>query len=144
MKKKFLDLLYLSFDGLLSENEQRQLDQALSGSPQLREEKERLLSLRGTVSASGVGSFQPFFAERVMRAVTAPVEARNGAERFFQSLQLVFRRVAVAGLMAILLLLVYNVVRSGQVSVAGALGMSQETLVEVLESPFDATVEDLL
>ena len=144
MKKKNLELLYLSFDDQLSEVEQQQLNQALAESVQLQKEKERIIALRGAISASGARSFQPFFPERVMQAITAPAEVRNGLERFFQSLQLAFRRVAVAGVAAIFILLVYNFVRSGHVSVAGAFGMSQETLVEVLESPFDATVEDLL
>jgi anti-sigma factor RsiW len=146
MKKKIKiqELLYLSFDGRLSEEEQRQLEDALASSPRLREEKARIETLRQTVTQQAVRSFRPFFAERVMHAIATAQGAKNGLERFARSLQLAFRRVALAGAAAILLLAVVNIVRTGDLSVTGALGMPQETLVDVLESPFDATVEELL
>lgn len=144
MKKKILELLYLSFDGRLSDEERRLLEDALSRSPGLREEKERIEALRQTVAQQAIRSFRPFFAERVMHAIATARGAKNGLERFAEALQLAFRRVALVGATAILVLLVVNIVRTGELSVAGALGMPQETLVEVLETPFDATVEDLL
>jgi len=146
MKKKIKiqELLYLSFDGRLSEEEQRQLEDALAGSPRLRKEKERIETLRREIGQQAARTFRPFFAERVMHTIATAVKARNGLEKFTKSLQLAFRRVALAGATAILLLMVVNIVRTGDLSVAGALGLPQETLVEVLESPFDATVEDVL
>jgi len=146
MKKKIKiqELLYLSFDGRLSEEEQRQLENALASSPRLREEKARIETLRRKIGQQAARSFRPFFAERVMNAVTAAGKTKNGLERFAESLQLAFRRVALVGATAILVLMAVNIVRTGDLSVAGALGMPQETLVDVLESPFDATLEDLL
>jgi len=144
MKKNISELLYLSFDGQLTEDEQQWLKEALEQSAQLRQEKERIAALRGSISSGAPKSFRPFFAERVMRAITTAREAKSGLQRFSESLQLAFRRVALVGATVILLLLAFNIVRTGDVSFAGALGIPQETLVEVLESPFDATVEDLL
>ena len=144
MKKNITELLYLSFDGQLTEDEQRRLQDALEQSAQLQQEKERIAALRGSIAAGTPKSFRPFFAERVMHRIAALGETRNGTQKFFESLQFAFRRVALVGATAILLLLVFNVVKTGNISVAGALGIPQETLVEVLESPFDATVEDLL
>jgi len=144
MKKKILELLYLSFDGRLSDEERRLLEDELARSPRLREEKKRIETLRGAIERGAARSFRPFFAERVMHAIAAARPAKNGLERFAVSLQLAFRRVALVGATAILLLTIFNIVRTGDLSVAGALGMPQETLVEVLESPFDATVEELL
>jgi len=144
MNEKVLELLYRSFDASLTPVEKKELDEALAQSQELQAEKERITSLRGSISASAAKSFRPFFAERVMQAITSVSAQRNGLELFFQSLQLAFRRVTVVAATAILLLLVYNFVKSGNISIAGAFGISQETLVEVLESPYDATVEDLL
>jgi anti-sigma factor RsiW len=144
MKKKILELLYLSFDGRLSDEEQRLLKEALAQSPRLREQKERIEMLRKTIGQQAIRSFRPFFAERVMQAVAAARKTRNGLQRFSDSLQLAFRRVALVGAAAIVFLLVFNVVRTGDLSFAGAFGMPRDTLAEVLESPFDATVEDLL
>lgn len=146
MKKnlKIQELLYLSFDGRLSEEEQRRLEDALAGSPRLREEKARIEILRRKIGQQAARSFRPFFAERVMHAISSAARVKNGVGSFFESLQFTFRRVALVGATAILLLLAFNFIKSGDVSVAAALGMSQETLGDVLESPFDATLEDLL
>jgi len=144
MKKRVLQLLYRSFDAELMLEEKQELEAALKMSPQLREERERVIALRESVSAGAAQSFGPFFAERVMRAITSAAEKRNGVETFFASLQLAFRRVALVGAVAILLLLAYNFAKSGYVSVEAAFGMPQETLTEVLESPFNATLEELL
>ncbi|KPL18935.1 MAG: hypothetical protein AMJ92_05510 [candidate division Zixibacteria bacterium SM23_81] len=144
MNKKAIDLLYRFFDDALTPEENEELNEALARSKELRDEKDRIVALRNEISASAAKSFRPFFAERVMHAITSATEAKNGLEKFFESLKLAFRRVAVVSATAILLLLVYNFVKSGDISITGAFGMSQETLVEVLESPFDATMEDLL
>jgi len=144
MNKKVLELLYRSFDGKLTPGDQKELERALSESKELRREKEKIAAIRSAISASASESFRPFFAQRVMHAITSTAETKNGLELFFQSLQLAFRRVTVVAATAIFLLLIYNFVKSGDISITGAFGMSQETLVEVLESPFDATVEDLL
>lgn len=144
MNKKALELLYRSLDGKLSGEEQRQLEEALADSPELRKEKERIMAIRSAISASAARSFRPFFAERVMRRITSAGEKRRSAEVFFESLQYAFRRVAVVGAMVIVILAAYNFLKTGDVSVAGVFGMPQETLEEVLESPFDSTLEELL
>lgn len=144
MNKKVIDLLYRSFDGTLTPGEKEELNEALAKSRELREEKERITTMRSALSASAAKSFRPFFAERVMHAITSATVKRNGVELFFESLQFAFRRVAVVGATAILILLAYNLVKSGDISIAGAFGMPQETLEEVLESPFDSTLEELL
>jgi anti-sigma factor RsiW len=144
MNKKVTDLLYRSFDGTLTPGEKEELNEALAKSRELREEKERITAMRSALSASAAKSFRPFFAERVMHAITSAAAQRNGVELFFDSLRFAFRRVAVVGATAILILLAYNLVKSGDISIAGAFGMPQETLEEVLESPFDSTLEELL
>jgi len=144
MNKKTLELLYKSFDSELSREEKRQLEEALAGSDELRQEQERIAAMRESISTGAARSFRPFFAERVMHRISSPGEARNGAQQFFESLQFAFRRVAVVGAAAIILLAAYNFIRIGEVSVAGVFGLPQETLEEVLESPFNATLEDLL
>jgi anti-sigma factor RsiW len=144
MNKKALRLLYRSFDIDLTPEEKSELETALRNSPQLKEERKRIVAMRQTVSAGAAKSFGPFFAERVMHAITSVAEKRNGVETFFASLQFTFRRVALVGAVAIFLLLVYNFAKSGYVSVEAAFGMPQETLTEVLESPFNATLEELL
>ena len=144
MNRKAIDLLYRSFDGTLTPGEEKELHQALAKSQQLRKERERILAIRSAISASATRSFRPLFAERVMHAITSAGAEKNGLELFFRCLTLAFRRVAVVGATVILMLLGYNFVKTGDITVAGAFGISQETLVEVLESPFDATLEELL
>jgi anti-sigma factor RsiW len=144
MNKKVIDLLYRSFDGTLKPEEEKELEEALANSQELRKEKERITNMRSALSTSAVKSFRPFFAERVMHAITSAAGQKNGLEQFFESLQFAFRRVAVMSATVVLLLAAFNVIKNGEVSIAGALGMPQESLEEVLESPFDATLEEML
>ncbi len=52
MKEKLLKLLYKSFDDVLTDKEQQQLDNALASSISLREDKEKIVKLRKTISDS--------------------------------------------------------------------------------------------
>ena len=144
MNKKALELLCKSFDSELSREEKRQLEEALADSSELRQEQERIAAMRESISTGAARSFRPFFAERVMNRIASLDEVKNGAQQFFESLQFAFRRVAVVGATAIVLLAAYNFIRTGEISVAGAFGLPQETLEDVLESPFDTTLEELL
>ena len=53
-----LELLLKSLDGDLSLEESSVLESSLAGSPQLREEKERLLDVRDALARTAAGSFR--------------------------------------------------------------------------------------
>jgi anti-sigma factor RsiW len=129
MDQKILDLLYRSFDGQLLPEEQQRLEEALASSKQLRDEKERIVALRKTISGNAAQSFEPFFAERVMQRITAEMEQKlETVEDFFNSLLWSFRRVALAGAIAVLLLFANNLLRADDLSLDSLLAMPQLTI----------------
>lgn len=144
MDRKSLELLYRSFDAPMAEEEQRQLREALEKSRELREEKERLEAMRRAISGAAVPSFEPFFAERVLRRLF-PVTRANAekGEDFFDSLVWSFRRIALAGAIAALLLLANNIYRGGGISISTIFAMPQLTIEDTwaLDNPIEGELE---
>jgi hypothetical protein len=137
MNEEMLDLLYRSLDGVLEPAEQRRLDGALTQSESLREERDRILTLRSSLSAGAAKSFRPFFVKRLMNRLAAELRP----ETFLESLSYVFRRVALAGAAAVIALAIFNIATSDTVSATAALGVPQITIDDVMEVPFDSAME---
>jgi hypothetical protein len=74
MDKKLRDLLYRSFDSKLSPEEKKLLEQALSQTKELRQEKKMITSLREGIKRSKMTSFQPYFADRVMENIRSSTD----------------------------------------------------------------------
>jgi hypothetical protein len=130
--KKILELLYRSFDRTLSEKQQKRLDEALKNSEELRREKNRAIKLRKSASDTAKLSFNPFFAERVLSRIET-VQSKNGLEAYYQSLKVVFRRVAVAGAVVMLGLLLYNFQIGDCLNSDEILYVSDTTIEEILD-----------
>jgi hypothetical protein len=133
MKKRYLKLLYLSIDGKLSKKEKQQLDIALNKSPELQKEKEEILRQRILVSKSKVTMFKPDFADRVMKKIKKVEIKPAGNDIFYHTLKYVFRRVALVGVALCLVIISYNIVRTGNFSLEGALGITPLTVEENME-----------
>ncbi len=142
MKEEILELLGRSFDSSLSDAEQQQLDEALAESAELRAEKSRLETLRNAVSSSAATSFDPFFADRVMQRLRE--EQAEGSEESLiaDSLIVLFRRVAAVAAVLTLCVMSYNLFSSEHMSLAAAMGIPQESISDVLESPFESLLEE--
>ena len=93
-KRKFLKLIYRSFDDDLTEKEQEQLTEALEKSEMLQQIKEETSALRQDVSNSAAQSFEPFFAERVMNRIDSVNKEEYAPDIFYRSLWAVFRPLA--------------------------------------------------
>jgi len=133
---KLRDLLYRSFDDTLSDKEQNELDQALNHSPQLREEKKEAEKLRQTAAKSGSSlSFKPFFAERVVNRLRTEDKRESRAEVFFETLFGLFKRVALIGAAACIVVIAYNLARGENLKADDALFVSQVTYEEILALP---------
>ncbi len=134
MESRLLELLYRSFDDRLSPDEQQELDAALAASEELQKEKERISALRSAVSSSGSASFEPFFADRVIQRIHSEKNQQsNGVENFFESLLWAFRRIAIAGAVAVILLFAANLSQGKELSLDSALAMPQLTLEDAWE-----------
>jgi hypothetical protein len=143
MNDEMLELLYRSFDEELTAEQSKVLEDALAVSEDLRKEKSRIAAMRKMVAESGMDSFRPFFAERVMRRI----EDLRGGESSLWTLQewlpRVFRRVAVVGVAVAGFLAIFNLAQSEGISVAAAFGMSEGSIEEILELPVESILEGI-
>lgn len=141
MNKKMLELLYRSFDDVLKPEEQQQLEETLIKSKKLQEEKEQIVTMRTTISGSAAQSFKPFFAEKVVRRITALQEEERSQVTFFDSLFYIFKPVAIAAAILLITLLSYNLLKSDRISLANALAEPEITLEQVFDPSLSLTLE---
>ena len=141
MDEKIKTLLYRSFDTELSPEEEEQLSLALRQSEELRIEKERIAALRDNIISGKSQSFEPFFADRVMGKLY-DIENKKEAEFFFEWLFALFRPVAIAATILIIIAIGYNIGSSGQISLEGALAVPEVTLDEVYDPTLTLAMEE--
>lgn len=124
-------LLIRSFDGSLDEKEQVQLEQALL-EPEIRVERDRIVLLRTKIKETAASAFEPFFVQRLLERLA------SAHEEFRRWLLWDYRRVAVVGVVIMLLLASYNMSKRDSVSIAAAFAQPKYTLEQVLrlEVPF--------
>ena len=132
MDKKIKELLYRSFDSELSSEERKFLDNALSESEDLRNEKELISSLREKIKTSSTKSFNPGFADRVMKTIRSSKRS-DESEQFFESLSVIFRPIAIAATVLIIIIAGYNMNKTDNYSLEGALGVPEVTVNDVYD-----------
>jgi hypothetical protein len=137
MNNKLLNLLYKSFDGTLTAKEQEILKKGLSESAALRNKREKILLLRGHLADAKLDSFKPFFAERVMNRIKSNQKQKIG----FDSLVALFRPLAITTAAILIILLSYNMKKTQNYTLAGALGQEQVTLEQVMDPTYMLTME---
>ena len=135
MDKKILKLLYRSFDDELNPEDKKNLDQALTRSPELRKEKERILAQRRALAESPKPSFKALFPERVMNRIKTLDQEKNGFESFYETLLLMFRRFAIAGAALLLLLLIYNLQTGDALSTDEIFYASDAAIEKMIDLP---------
>lgn len=135
MNKKNLKLLYRALDSDLDEKKQKQLEKVLKNSAQLRQEKKRILAQRQAISDSATKSFKPFFAERVMSRIFSEGKEENGLEAFYKTLKAAFHRLAIAGAIITVALIIYNLGIGESLSIEEAFYAADVTLEEIIQLP---------
>jgi len=125
MNEKIWKLMVESFDRGLSKREARRLQRALEDATDLREEQRRLAEQRRLLAADRANGFAPGFADRVMDRIGRLEIRPRRIETFYASLRPVFGRVALAAVAICLLLISFNIIRTGDLSVRGALAMNR-------------------
>ena len=113
------DLLLKSLDSELSIDEYQQLETALERSSDLRAEKENILKMRRSVKSAAATSFESGFQDRVM----ARIQVKNDEEFTFNLFQ-IFRPVAIAAVLLIIITASFNMWSSDQFSVDGILALT--------------------
>ena len=136
MNKKIVKLLYRSFDGPINDREKEALEKALRESEPLQQEKKRIENIRKSVTQAADSGFSPFFTDKVMREINnlnENVLNLESAAEWFISL---FRKIAIAGSIAIIALLIYNATDISQISVSKIFGVPEITVEEIVEPVF--------
>jgi len=131
MNEHIRELLYRSFDTELSEDEQALLDRALSGSPELRAERDQVGSMREAVNRTAAESFPLGFAGRVLQRLPSGEPRRSNAEQIMLSMRRMFRWVAAVGVPACVILLIWNL-RTGTAQRTDSAEDLWETPVEMM------------
>ena len=128
------DLLIRSMNDQLTTEEDKQLQQALKGSSELREEKIKLNKV-GKLLSSRNYSFSEGFRSRVMQAVSNEKKGKVISIDFTRSFASMFNRIAVAGVAVIVLLVISLYISHGSLNVntfTGVDPISEDNLISVL------------
>jgi hypothetical protein len=141
MDKKLKDLLYRSFDLDLNPKEKKMLEEVLAQSKELQKEKEMIASLRLDIEESEKSSFNPGFADKVMNEIILS-DQNSQNEQFFDSLYVLFRPIAIAATVLIIIIAGYNMSSTGQFSVEGALGIPEVTVDDVYDPSLALVTEE--
>jgi len=104
IEKELYELLVRSFDEELNSDEKRKLEKALASSNELRSEKKKIQTMRKII-ASKQYSFNHGFKNRVMARIEEEKRPLILKSDFNRTLFSVFKRVALTGVAAIIILL---------------------------------------
>lgn len=141
MDEKIKELLYRSFDETLKPEDSKVLEYALANSDDLLKEKEEIAALRNQLYESTSKQFKPFFAERVLKQIqTYPLDQNENA--LFDSLMVLFKPVAIAATVLIILVSGYNIADSGNISLEGALAIPDVTFDDAYNTSLAMVIEE--
>jgi hypothetical protein len=131
--KKLEELLYKSFDGILTIQEAELLKEELRKSPELEETYKRIKTIRNAVGEAAEDSFKPFFEERLLNKIFYPATKENVNLNWMDSFNKSFRQVAYAAVVVLTLLIIYNV-NNGNIS-------SLENLLGTYRTPIEYALD---
>lgn len=133
-RKTLMKLLYRSFDTDLTPEESACLDRELKASETFRREKEAVEKIRKALATGKRPGFKPDFSERVLNRIQQP-SGGNGLEQLYRSFRQVFSRLALAGTVLLLILLLYNIHLGDNLSTEEVLYASDSTVQEIMHVP---------
>ncbi len=143
MNESLNELLYRSFDTTLSDEEQQRLDEGLKQSEGLRQEYDRLKTMRRIMAEQPQPDFMPGFADRVLQRLEDGGDASGDAQLFFEALWLSFRRMGTVALLLLIAAISYNIGSSDNVSLRSAFNIPETTMEEIIEPDFYQELESL-
>lgn len=94
--------------GELSESEARKTRDVIAADPNLAAEFRRIQCIESRLKESAADSFGPYFSDRVMKRILS--KAAAGRSAFYESLQWVFVRLAVASVIVVVGLGFYSAI----------------------------------
>ncbi|MBE9512177.1 MAG: hypothetical protein IMY71_15005 [Bacteroidetes bacterium] len=134
INQEMYDLLIRSMNDQLTAEEDKQLQQALKRSSELREEKIKLNKV-GKLLSSRNYSFSDGFRSRVMQAVSDEKKGKVISMDFSRNFTSMFNRIAISGVVVILLLVISLYISHGSLNIntfTGVDPISEDNLISVL------------
>ena len=131
MNKNLMDLLYRSFDEHLTPDEQELLDKALIDEKDLQNEKRSLEQIRSGVSKTRAKSFSPGFANRIMQSISDT--GHEAGDRLFESIYVLFRPIAIAASIIILVMATINFYKSDTISWESAIVLPEVSVQDAYD-----------
>jgi hypothetical protein len=144
MNKKLKELLYKKFDAQLSGKEQELLSTAMKSDRWMQDERDSIERLRAAIKVSTQATFGSFFVEKVVNAVKKIREQDITRELFVEFAFRFFRKLALAGIVACLLLFSINAIKNKNSTPIDRLANSDLTFEQMILPSFTPSVEDLL
>ena len=121
-----LDLLIHSLDNELTPAEAKQLEEALANSPELRQEKERLLEIRAMFGAAKMEQDHTFVNKVMMRINQAKKPSFNNV------IVNLFPKVAAACVLLFLVTLIGIYITEGTLSTDAIMGIEEMSVEDAL------------
>jgi hypothetical protein len=143
-KLKKSKLLYKELDAQLSGKEQELLSTIMKNDPRIQIERDFIERLRASIKASAQETFGPFFADKVVNAAKKIREQDITRELFFEFAFRFFRKLALVGVVACLLLFSIHAIQNRNSTHIDRLANSNLTFEQMILPSFTASVEDLL
>ncbi|MDP4115591.1 MAG: hypothetical protein Q8903_05625, partial [Bacteroidota bacterium] len=106
---KIKKLIYKSLDGILSEKEERMLNEELQSSVEARLMYDEIAGIRKAVQNIEPEPFKPFFEERLLDKINNPQVIEGNNSGWTESLTKSFRQIAFTTVIILALLVLYNV-----------------------------------
>lgn len=144
-KKEYAEkLIYKSFDGILTEEEQSLLNEALVASDELRKFREEILSLRNNIKSSAYTEFNPYFESRLFAKLNQPSRQSVGLlSGLSDSLELSFKKIAIAAAALLIILVLYNVKQGNLSSIENILGIYNTPIEYALDPALNLFGNDI-
>ena len=120
MNDRLYNLLLKSLDSELRPEAQKELENALKESEEMRLAQDELLKLRTSLNRKSEHNFSAGFEERVMARISDLQQ-----ETINSGLNLIFRPVAIAAVALIIILASFNMASSDQFTVQGAFAVTE-------------------
>ncbi len=133
MRRRLLKLLYKSMDSALSPPGNAELEAALGESEELRRDRSAILAIRRAAADTAPRGFAPGFADRVVAAAKTRIRKPEGIDAVFEALKTVFKPVAVATAVLLVVLVAYSVSRGDLIPKSEIYYASDITMNKVLE-----------
>lgn len=127
MKAKEIKIIYSSFDTQLNGNDLKIYNKLMHSSYEAKDEFRKLNFLRRLIYENSNQTFRDDFSHRVMSRICQKLVTQ--ADQIVNyTLSIIFKQSSLVGLSLILLLVIFNIIMTGDFSFYGIFGIKKQSL----------------